>query len=227
MTKNMENLKKAEKMDKKQKIFIISVCVIIAIIIVCLIVYIVTKNEEKNVNENRLANMYERMMENETYSITLQLNDNNKYTVSRQGDVANIDTYSDGKHTTNIIKDGNTYLLMYSTKRYYTYQNNVTGLGELSNDLNEIIQSQEPEKGQEKIDGKNYRYEEYKGVSDFLMNTDEEISEEDTNTRFYFDGDDLKYIRTIMGDKSELISVDVSYNVDDSIFEIPSDFQEG
>ena len=72
MTKNMENLKKAEKMDKKQKIFIISVCVIIAIIIVCLIVYIVTKNEEKNVNENRLANMYERMMMLQEDMIKLQ-----------------------------------------------------------------------------------------------------------------------------------------------------------
>ena len=214
-------------MDKKQKIFIISVCIIVAIIIVGLIVYVVTKNEQENVSKNRLANMYEKMIQNQTYSITFQLNDNNKYTVSRKDDVANIDTYNDGGHTTNIIKDGNTYLLMYNTKRYYIYQNNVTGLGELSNELNEIIQSQEPEKGKEKIDGDNYRYEEYKGVSEFLMNTDENISEEDTNTRFYFDGDDLKYIRTIMGDKSELISVDVSYDVNDSIFEIPSDFQEG
>ncbi len=214
-------------MDKKQKIFIISVCVIVAIIIVGLIVYVVTKNEEENVSENRLSNMYEKMIQDETYSITIQLDDNNKYTVSRKGEVANIDTYNDGNHTANIIKDGNTYLLMYNTKRYYTYQNNVTGLGELPSQLNEIIQSQEPEKGKEKIDGKNYRYEEYKGVSDFLMNTDENVSEEDTNTRFYFDGDDLKYIRTIMGDKSELIRVDVSYVVNDSAFEIPSDFQEG
>ena len=214
-------------MDKKHKLFITSICIIVAIIIVILIVYIVTKNQEENANKNRLANMYERMMQDETYSITFQLNDNNKYTVSRKGDVANIDTYNDGKHTTNIIKDGDTYLLMYNTKRYYTYQNNVTGLGELPNQLNEIIQSQEPEKGQEKIDGSNYRYEEYKGVSDFLMNTDEGISEENTNTRFYFDGDDLEYIKTIMEDKSELIRVDVSYDVDDNIFEIPSDFQEG
>lgn len=214
-------------MDKKQKIFIISVCVIVAIIIVGLIVYLLTTNQEENVTKNRLANMYEKMMQNETYSITFQLNDNNKYTVSRKGDTANIDTYNDGSHTTNIVKDGNTYLLMYNTKRYYTYQNNVTGLGEISNQLNEIIQSQEPEKGQEEVNGKNYRYEEYKGVSDFLMNTDDGISEEDTNTRFYFDGDDLKYIRTIMGDKSELISVDISYDVNDSVFEIPSDFQEG
>ena len=213
-------------MDKKHKLFITSICIIVAIIIVVLIVYIVTKNQEESASKNRLANMYERMIQNETYSITFQLNDNNKYTVSRKGDAANIDTYNDGKHTTDIIKDGNTYLLMYSTKRYYTYQNNVTGLGELPNQLNEIIQSQEPEKGQEKIDGSNYRYEEYKGVSDFLMNTDEDFSEENTNTRFYFDGDNLEYIKTIMEDKSELISVDVSYDVNDNIFEIPSDFQE-
>ena len=214
-------------MDKKHKLFITSICIIVAIIIVVLIVYIVTKNQEESASKNRLANMYERMIQNETYSITFQLNDKNKYTVSRKGDVANIATYNDGKHTTNIIRNGDTYVLMYNTKRYYTYQNNVTGLGELSNQLNEIIQSQEPEKGQEKIDGRNYRYEEYKGVSDFLMNTDEGISEENTNTRFYFDGDDLEYIKTIMEDKSELIRVDVSYDVDDNIFEIPSDFQEG
>lgn len=214
-------------MDKKHKLFITSICIIVAIIIVVLIAYIVTKNQEESASKNRLANMYERMIQDETYSITFQLNDNNKYTVSRKGDVANIDTYNDGKHTTDIIKDGNTYLLMHSTKRYYTYQNNVTELGKLSNQLNEIIQSQEPEKGQEKMDGKNYRYEEYKGVSDFLMNTDEDISEENANTKFYFDGDDLEYIKTIIGDTSELIRVDVSYDVDDNTFEIPSDFQEG
>ena len=214
-----------EKMEKKQKIFIISICVIVAIIVVVLIGYVITTNQEANTNKNRLANMYEKMMQNETYRITFQLDDNNKYTVSRKGNLANIDTYHNGSHTTDIIKDGNTYLLMYSTKKYYMYQNNETELAELSNTLNEIIQSQEPEKGQEKIDGHNYRYEEYKGVSDFLMNADENVSEEEINTRFYFDGDDLKYIKTIMGDTSELISVNVSYDVTDDIFEIPSDFQ--
>ena len=214
-------------MEKKQKIFIISICVIVAIIIVGLIVYAIITSRTESANENRLANMYEKMMQDETYSITFQLDDNNKYTVSRKGDVANIDMYNNGDHTTNIIRDGNTYLLMYSTKRYYTYQNNVIGLGELPSQLNEMIQNQQPEKGQEKIDGHNYRYEEYKGVSDFLMNIDENVIEENTNTRFYFDGDDLKYIQTIMEDESELIRVEVSYDVDDTIFEIPSDFEEG
>ena len=117
-----------EKMEKKQKIFIISICVIVAIIIVALIGYVITTNQEANTNKNRLANMYEKMMQNETYRITFQLDDNNKYTVSRKGNLANIDTYHNGSHTTDIIKDGNTYLLMYSTKKYYMYQNNETEL---------------------------------------------------------------------------------------------------
>ena len=216
-------------MEKKQKIFITSVCLIVIISIIILIIYAVTniggKSESKD--ENRLANIYERMTQNETYSITFQLNDNNRYTVYRKGDVANIDTYDDGNHTAHIVKDGNTYLLMYEMKQYYIYQNNSSELTELTNELNEIIQSQEPETGKEKIDGVNYRYEEYKGVSYFLMNTDEEVSEENTNTRFYFDDDNLKYIKTTTGDKSELISVNISYDVDDSVFDIPSDFQEG
>ena len=216
-------------MEKKQKIFITSVCLIVIISIIILIIYAVTNigAESESKDENRLVNIYERMTQNETYSITFQLNDNNRYTVYRKGDVANIDTYDDGNHTAHIVKDGNTYLLMYEMKQYYIYQNNSSELTELTNELNEIIQSQEPETGKEKIDGVNYRYEEYKGVSYFLMNTDEEVSEENTNTRFYFDDDNLKYIKTTTGDKSELISVNISYDVDDSVFDIPSDFQEG
>lgn len=216
-------------MEKKQKIFITSVCLIVIICIIILIIYAVTNigAESESKDENRLVNIYERMTQNETYSITFQLNDNNRYTVYRKGDVANIDTYDDGNHTAHIVKDGNTYLLMYEMNQYYIYQNNSSALTELTNELNEIIQSQESETGKEKIDGVNYRYEEYKGVSYFLMNTDEEVSEENTNTRFYFDDDNLKYIKTTTGDKSELISVNISYDVDDSVFDIPSDFQEG
>lgn len=215
-------------MEKKQKIFIGTICIIVAIIILTLIVCIVTKTVEQSENKNRLANMYEKMIQNQEYSITFKLNENNRYTVSRKGDIANIDTYSNGSHTTNIVKDGNTYLLMYNTKKYYIYQNNVTGIGEITTQLKEIIESQESEKGQEKIDNKNYHYEEYKGVSSFFMNAnDENVLDNDTNTRFYFDGNNLRYIKTTMGDKTELISVEVFYDVVDNIFEIPSDFQKG
>ncbi len=214
-------------MDKKNKIIIISVSVLVAIIIIGLIIYFVTRGASEEANENKLAKMYDRMMQNETYAVSFTLDENNYYTVSRKGNMANVDTYSNGAHTTHIIRDGNTILLMYSTNKYYTYQNNELELTELPNQLNEIIQSQEPERGREEINGENYRYEEYKGVSYFWMNSSDDISEENTNTRFYFDGDDLVYIKTIMGEESEILQVNTSYQVEDSIFEIPADFQEG
>lgn len=214
-------------MSKKKKIIIISICAIIAIVILGMSIYFVTKKVEEVSNEIKLSKIHEKMMQNEIYSINFKLNDDNQYTVSRKGDVANIDTYSNGTHTTDIIKDNNTYLLMYSAQKYYTYENNVAELNELSNKLNEIIQSQEPTKGEEEINGKKYKYEEYKGVTYFLINSENEFSEEETNTKFYFDGDDLKYIRTIMGEDSELIQVDASFTVDNSLFEIPEGFEEG
>ena len=214
-------------MSKKKKIIIISICAIIAIVILGMSIYFATKKVEEVSNEIKLSKLYEKMMQNETYSINFKLNDDNQYTVSRKGDVANVDTYSNGTHTTDIVRDGNTYLLMYSTQKYYTYENNESELNELPNQLNEIAQSQEPTKGEEEINGEKYKYEEYKGVSYFLIDFENELSEEETNTKFYFDGDKLKYIRTIMGDDSELIQVDASFTVDNSLFEIPDGFEEG
>ena len=214
-------------MSKKKKIIIISICAIIAIVILGMSIYFATKKVEEVSNEIKLSKLYEKMMQNETYSINFKLNDDNQYTVSRKGDVANVDTYSNGTHTTDIIKDNNTYLIMYSAQKYYTYENNATELNELPNELNEIAQSQEPTKGEEEINGEKYKYEEYKGVSYFLIDFENELSEEETNTKFYFDGDELKYIRTIMGDDSELIQVDASFTVDNSLFEIPDGFEEG
>ncbi len=214
-------------MDNKKKIIIISICVVIALIIIGVAIYFTVKNVSTSSDEKKLAKVYEKMMENETYSFSLTLDDNNKTVISRKGNMANIDIYSDGNHTTNLIKDGNTILLMYNTQKYYTYQNNEIQLTELSNELDRIIQSGEPQKGEEEIDGRNYKYEEYQGVSYFLLNSDTTVSRESTTTRFYFKGNDLKYIKTIMGEESELVKVDVSYNVKDDIFEIPENFQEG
>lgn len=214
-------------MDNKKKIIIISICVVIALIIIGVAIYFTVKNVSTSSDEKKLAKVYEKMMENETYSFSLTLDDNNKTVISRKGNMANIDIYSDGNHTTNLIKDGNTILLMYNTQKYYTYQNNEIQLTELSNELDRIIQSGEPQKGEEEIDGRSYKYEEYQGVSYFLVNPNITANRESTTTRFYFKGNDLKYIKTIMGEESELVKVDVSYNVKDDIFEIPENFQEG
>ena len=214
-------------MDNKKKIIVISICAVIALIIIGVAIYFTVKNVSTSSDEKKLAKVYEKMMENETYSFSLTLDDNNKTVISRKGNMANIDIYSDGNHTTNIVRDGNTILLMYNTQRYYTYQNNEIQLTELSNELDRIIQSGEPQKGEEEIDGRSYKYEEYQGVSYFLVNPNITANRESTTTRFYFKGNDLKYIKTIMGEESELVKVDVSYNVKDDIFEIPENFQEG
>lgn len=211
----------------KKKIMIISICAIIAFIILGVAIYFITRNVTENANENKLSKMYDKMMEKETYAISFKLDDNNHYTVSRKGNMANIDLYHDGSHTTNIVRDGNTILLMHNTQRYYTYQNNEMELTELSNELDEILQSQEPQKGEEEINGKKYKYEEYQGVLYFLMNSDSVISKESAITRFYFKGNELKYIKTMIGEETELLQVDVSYDVDNNIFEIPENFQEG
>ena len=80
----------------------------------------------------------------------------------------------------------------------------------------------------ENIKEKSYKYEEFKGIQEFLIdsnlytdNSDEAI------TRFYYSGDDLKYIKTIVGDKEELLEINIEYNVDDSLFEIPEGYSDG
>ncbi len=59
-----------------------------------------------------------------------------------------------------------------------------------------------------------------------MMDVSEIGADKEGKTRFYFDGDKLVYIKTIIGDKQEVLKVDLSYNVDSKLFEIPSDYQE-
>ena len=49
--------------------------------------------------------------------------------------------------------------------------------------------------------------------------------EEKAKTRFYFEGDQLVYIKTIIEDEQELLKVDISNQVDEKLFEIPSDYE--
>ena len=82
-------------------------------------------------------------------------------------------------------------------------------------DLNKM-ETQEYKTGKETIDGTEYEYEEYE--------------DQDTGVieRYYFSGNDLKYIKSIDEDgEEELMKViKLSSEVDDSIFEVPSDYQK-
>ena len=49
-------------------------------------------------------------------------------------------------------------------------------------------------------------------------------------TRFYFDGNDIKYIKNIITTDEdvteELLKITLNYNVDENVFKIPDDYAE-
>ena len=79
----------------------------------------------------------------------------------------------------------------------------------------EALKTEEYKTGKEKIDDKEYYYEEYYALGD-------EITE-----RYYFDGNELKYVKSIDSNGKEQIIkvVKLSSKVDDSVFDIPTDYE--
>jgi hypothetical protein len=45
-------------------------------------------------------------------------------------------------------------------------------------------------------------------------------------TRFYFDGTNIAYIKTTIDNDEELLKIEFSDGIDNSLFEIPSDYAE-
>lgn len=221
-------------MSKKKKI-IIAVSSVIAILVVCLIIFLVVNNQsktnasdEENRTNTRLSKVYEKMNDKLTYSFEATLDNENKMVIKRKNNQARKDLTLEGELTTQIVRDGNTYLLQEDTKKYYEYLNNELELTELATIIQDLINNQEPTKAQEELDGDKYECEEYKGTSYFWLEPIEQsINEEETTIKFYFKGNNLKYIKTIINDEEELLQVNIEYNVDDSEFEIPSEYQKG
>ncbi len=215
-------------MDKKKKI-IIAVSAVVIIAIICVVAFFMIrdngKNEETAGNNSKLSQVYEKMNEKSIYTFTATLNDKNSKTVKRKNDKARIDLNLDGEKSTDIIKDGNTYLVKAEDKKVYKYQNNYIELTELLIDIKETIESQNPQKSKEEIDGKKYECEEYKGVSDFVL-TKKIEDEENVSTKFYFKGNNLEYIKTKINDKEELLKINISYDdILENEFEIPSEYE--
>ena len=81
--------------------------------------------------------------------------------------------------------------------------------------------------GREEVNGKKYSYEEYTGSTIFMSINALNINSENIKTRFYFDKDDnLIYMKTIYEDNEELLNIELSDTVDNSLFEIPSNYAE-
>lgn len=143
-------------------------------------------------------------------------------TMAVKGQNICMDIEADGERATIIYKDNITYVISHEEKMYMAME----GKDEDSFDMDDMpIFSEEELKeletadyttGKETIDGKEYDYEEYKYEGD------------GTTERYYFSGNDLKYIKSTSEDgEVELMKVNkISADVDDSLFAIPSDYQK-
>lgn len=221
-------------MNRKISIPIIPIIVAIIVVIITIVIVMLTRKTENEIS--RLIKIYNKMLEKQTYSFTrYDFEEKNKLVTYRKINKTLIDMYNSGEHLSTLILDGDTYLISHANKEYYVYPSNNSDEEILTDNLKNIIDL-EYTTGKEKIYGKTYNYEEYKGVSSFLISSTNNMDTNSVKTRFYFDKNDLVYLKTIYDiineetgettQAEELLTVEVKYEVEDSIFEIPNNYAE-
>lgn len=184
-----------------------------------------TKPIKPEEEPSQVAKLVDTLKQKQSYRIQITLDENNTFYYAKKDNMARLETCKQGRVSTYLVKNGNSYLLISDQKIYYTYLNNETNLGKIELAL-ESLKNSEFTKGKEKIEGQEYKYEEYDGITDFSLKGSGDLKEQKAKTRFYFKEDKLEYIKTIEGEYQELLKVETSYQVEDDQFEIPSDYQE-
>ena len=211
---------------KKRKVIIL-ISIILLIIVVFIISIISIKNNKDEVSKLKI--LFDKISSNSsTYMFTAQKNDTEKTTMAQKGNQTLIDQYFNGVHRTTVVKDNVTCYILHDREEYYIYENSNIEQTILEDAIAELLERTYIT-GTEKIFGKKYDYEEYNGSSAFLLTNLRDVNEENIKTKLYFDkNDNLKYIKTIYGEnEEELLNIDIKYEVEDSIFEIPSNYAEG
>jgi len=206
--------------------------IVIILVIIGIIFFVSKIVGNKNSKVQELAKVYNKLNSSQAYQFKWEQNDNNKTIIIKDGDKTLIDQYSKEEdsatqnHTKTLIKENSTYLILPDRKEYYIYEGNNVDQTFLIDGIKEIM-GKEYTKGTEKVKGKKYKYEEYSGSTMFLLSNSLNLDENDVKTRFYFDSkDNLVYIKTIYGDKHELLKVGLTNDIDSSVFEIPADYAE-
>lgn len=196
------------------------------ILVIIAIVVIANKVFKNNEDEHKLLKIYEDLSSNQIYSFEMEQNKNNKTIMAKKEDKTLIDQYSEDSHSTTLIKDNNTYLILHDREEYYIYENNNIEQNILTDGLKDVVEKQFTTDS-EKVKGKKYYYEEYTGSTMFMISSSLEVDEADIKTRFYFDkNDNLVYIKTIYGGKQELLKISLQKEAEDKLFEIPSHYAE-
>lgn len=216
-------------MNKNQKTTLIIVAIIIILIVLIGGIVWWTGNKEENImldgEKSKISKLYQELEKKSTYSFTTLSNNNEEVYYATKDDKAYIRLSSQGEKIEELlVKEGNTYLLVEDQKKYYTYENNEMDLKMILRQLEEAKNKQYTE-GKEKIEGKEYQYEEYDQIASFLIKAISTQEEEKAKTRFYFDGNKLVYIKTIIENDEEILKVDQSNQVDEKLFEIPAGYE--
>ncbi|MBQ7623873.1 MAG: hypothetical protein IJS65_01185 [Clostridia bacterium] len=159
------------------------------------------------VNESRLAAFYAKYVDDGEYALTLKTEDGD-VDIAVKGDKQYIKTKLEGQDMVILDLPDGYFLVSPDAKA-------AMKMAKTDEAEEEDVFSTDPTgtfvTGEEEINGKSYYYEEYE--------------EEGEKTRFYFDGDLLKYALT-PGDTSSMTEfADIRNDVDDSVFEIPSDYE--
>lgn len=206
-----------------KKTIIIAAITIAVIILVCVITFAITSSKENASNSNKIANINEKLASN-VYTITRKI-DGKTITIIRKDDNAYKEEKTDNTSIKYYVKDEESYLLSGNNKTVYQYADSSDLLYEFTSEL-EDLENMTFIEGTEKIDGKDYKFQEYSDYDSFLINLNLlEEATQDAKTRLYFSGKNLKYIKTIIGDQEELIEVDISYKADENMLEWPSDYE--
>lgn len=221
-------------MSKNKKI-VLGIFIVLVIVAFIITAIIITNEKNKNtqieeIKEkegiSKLISLKEKLEKTKNYSISLVLNDENSKVISRNGEQAKVEINDEGEKKTYLVKDDTTYLLIDKTKHYYEYKNTSSLLNDFINNINDL-EALKYEIGTENINGKDYKYEEFPGVNSFLINYKGNVDSVDSKTRMYFDGNDLKYIKTYVGDVEQLLKVEIKFNnQNNTSFEIPQEYSK-
>lgn len=219
-------------MNKKKIILIAIITLIIIVAIVGIIILINNKKTPTNNEQNektKTSQLCEKISNAKEMAFTQILDDNNKILIAIKNNNGYKESTTNGRTKKYIVKDNNTYYLDTIDKKYYVYQNNDTILTEIKEKFENLKDITEISSGKEKINGKNYEYEEILKCQDFLFNSELSVNNlEYAKTRLYYDNNQLIYIKTIVGDNEEIIKIDISYdNINNDYFNIPEDYSSG
>lgn len=185
-------------------------------------------NEENEVQEqeqkiSKAYNALNNAFSGDNYIISLEgeLDDEEgieTITMAKKGENLYTNITSASQNVSMMYKDNVTYMILEDQKMYMTSEGKDESVfGEdtmiISKENLQQIYDRDFQTGKETIDGTEYDYEEYK-------------LDDGTTEKYYFTGDDLKYIKIIYedGTEEEMAVNALSAEVDDNLFEIPSDY---